>query len=92
MTLLLEWTAPALDDVDEIIDFIFNDNPTAAFEMEQFIQESTANLTVLPYIGRRGRVEQTHEWIIHPNYLIVYEINASHITIMRVLHTRQCYP
>ena len=92
MPLLIEWTQAALQDTDAIVDFIFEDNPTAAIEMEQLIHDSTDNLAFMPYIGRRGRVENTREFVFHPNYFIVYETAENRIKILNVLHTRRQYP
>ncbi|ASK27159.1 type II toxin-antitoxin system RelE/ParE family toxin [Neisseria chenwenguii] len=92
MPLLLDWTKSALTDVDEIVDFIFSENPAAAFEFEQLVQESANNLVHMPYIGRSGRIEYTRELIFHPNYFIAYEMEGGKIKILRVLHTRRKYP
>lgn len=55
--MLLEWTAAALADTDEIVDFIFDDNPAAALAVEQLVWESANHLAAMPYLGRLGRVE-----------------------------------
>lgn len=73
MPLLLEWTKPAIANADEIIDYIFADNPAAAFDFdfdfdfEQIIHESANNLTVPPYLSRLGMVTKTRELIFHSN-------------------------
>lgn len=92
MSLLLEWSKLALNDIDEIIDFIFSENPPAAMALEQLIHDSVNNLVFMPYIGRIGRVENTRELIFHPNYFIAYEIDRNIIRIMRILHCRKQYP
>ena len=92
MPLLISWTETAMADVDEIVDYIFADNPAAALDLEQLIHDSVNHLTRLPYIGRRGRVMNTWELIFHPNYFIVYELDETHVKIMRIVHTRRKYP
>lgn len=92
MPLLLEWSAPAIADVDEITDFIFADNPTAAFEFEQQVHDSVNNLTAMPYLGRLGRAPNSRELIFHPNYFIAYELDGSTVKILRVMHCRRKYP
>ena len=92
MPLLLEWTKPAIADTDEIIDYIFADNPAAAFDFEHLVHESANNLTVLPYHGRLGRVPKTRELIFHPNYAIVYEVGRESVKILRIVHARRKYP
>lgn len=92
MPLLLDWTKAALADVDEIVDFIFSENPAAAIEFEQLIQESVNNLANMPYLGRIGRIENSRELIFHANYFIAYELENGKIKILRVLHCRRKYP
>ncbi|AZR59282.1 type II toxin-antitoxin system RelE/ParE family toxin [Eikenella corrodens] len=79
-------------DVDEIVDYIFADNLAAALDLEQLIHDSVNHLTRLPYIGWRGRVMNTWELIFHPNHFIVYELDETHVKIMRIVHTRRKYP
>ena len=90
--MLLEWTAAALVDTDEIVDFIFDDNPAAALAVEQLVWESANHLAAMPYLGRLGRVENTREFIFHPNYFIAYELAGNTVRILRVLHCRRKYP
>ncbi|MDO1509531.1 MULTISPECIES: type II toxin-antitoxin system RelE/ParE family toxin [unclassified Neisseria] len=89
---IIEWSAGALSDVDDILDFMFADNPHAAVEMDLLIHDSVQHLSTLPYIGRKGRVADTREYVIHPNYLIIYEVSPSRVKILSVLHVRKEYP
>jgi toxin ParE1/3/4 len=41
---------------------------------------------------RRGRVAGTHEFVSHPNYVIVYRRTLTAIEILNVAHSRQEYP
>ena len=54
MPLLISWTATAMADMDEIIDYIFADNPAAALELEQLIHDSVNHLTGCPISGGGG--------------------------------------
>lgn len=90
--LMIDWSTQALDDVDSVVDYLFARNPAAAMEMDFLIHESVRNLAVMPYIGRPGRLPETRELVIHPNYIIVYEVNAQMLKILSLIHTRQSYP
>jgi plasmid stabilization system protein ParE len=41
---------------------------------------------------RAGRIPETREAVVHPNYIVVCRVHNSVITIIPVLHTRQDYP
>ena len=41
---------------------------------------------------RPGRIAGTREAIVHPNYLLIYNIERDAIVITAVLHARQQYP
>ena len=88
----VEWLPEAEADLAAIVDFIFADNPMAAIELEAHAFHSAETLAALPYLGRSGRAAGSRELIIHPNYMIVYEVYPQKITVLAVLHTRQAYP
>ena len=46
----------------------------------------------MPYLFRPGRVSGTRERVVHPNYIVVYQVGDDAIDILRVLHSRQRYP
>lgn len=78
--------------LDNIIRYIFQHNPAAAFEQEDLILSAPHKLTVWPESGRLGLVFGTRELIVHPNYMLIYRINDPVIRIIAVVHTRQNYP
>ncbi|WP_307139206.1 type II toxin-antitoxin system RelE/ParE family toxin [Duganella sp. Leaf61] len=45
-----------------------------------------------PYWYRPGRVAGTREIVVHPNYIVVYQVCPNVIEIIAVLHSRQQYP
>jgi plasmid stabilization system protein ParE len=45
-----------------------------------------------PHLGRLGRAPGTREWVVHPNYILVYEVAAGAIRILRVLHAARQWP
>lgn len=46
----------------------------------------------MPYLFRLGRVPGTREQVVHPNYIVVYQVGSDVIDILRILHSRQQYP
>lgn len=45
-----------------------------------------------PYLYRSGRLPNTREAVVHPNYILVYRIGTETIQIVSVLHSRKQYP
>ena len=56
------------------------------------IVQSAESLSLMPYLFRPGRVAGTREQVVHPNYIVVYQVGNDVIDILRVLHSRQEYP
>ncbi|WP_203308671.1 MULTISPECIES: type II toxin-antitoxin system RelE/ParE family toxin [Sphingomonas] len=91
MTLAVEWSDEARDDLQHITRYIADRNPTAAAKIGGALQHTADRLPDHPYVHRPGRVPGTREAIVHPNYILVYRVGAA-IEILAVLHARQQYP
>ncbi len=76
----------------DIIDYIEQRNATAAQNLHAAIVQSAENLPLMPYLFRPGRVPGTRELVVHPNYIVVYQVGSDVIDILRILHSRQQYP
>ncbi len=76
----------------EILDYIEQRNATAAQNLHAAIVQSTESLPLMPYLFRLGRVPGTREHVVHPNYIVVYQVGSDVIDILRILHSRQQYP
>ena len=88
----VRWSDEAATDLVEIIDYIEQHNPIAAQDLHAAIVQSAENLPLMPYLFRPGRVSGTREHVVHPNYIVVYQVGDDVIDILRVLHSRQQYP
>ncbi len=80
-------TLQAKKDLEEIHDFISQDNPTIALSFINSIQEKLQIVASSPEIGRK-REELGFELRSFPirNYIIFYRIKNSNIEIIRILH------
>jgi toxin ParE1/3/4 len=76
----------------EIIGFIEQRNALAAQNLLAAIFQIAENLPLMPYLFRLGRVAATREHLVHPNYIVVYQVGENVIDNLRVLHSRQQYP
>ncbi len=84
--MIIKWTKEALSNLQDIEDFISQDNPTAAV---QFIDKLISVVENLKDFPKRGRVvpelsfEQIRE-VIYKNYRIVYLIKKKSIEVLTV--------
>lgn len=78
----------ASQDRRNIYDYLEERNPIAAIEIDDLIEEKTDLLVDNRLMGRTGRQKDTRELVIHPHYVVVYDITDI-IRILRVLHTSQ---
>ncbi len=89
----LEWLPQAIQDFNEIIDYIAKDNPAAAIEQGDEIESQVAGLTANRLMGRNGRVKGTRELVaVRTPYIIAYRLKKNDILILRVLHGARSWP
>jgi addiction module RelE/StbE family toxin len=85
------WRARAREQARQIIDYIADRNPAAAVRLADLFEQAAERLADHPHMHRPGRVPETREAIVTPNYILVYRV-ADPIEIIAILHTRQHYP
>lgn len=88
----LEWRPEARADLRRILSYIRGHNPLAAERMRALIEAATEKLPDHPLAFRAGRVAGTREFVVHPNYIVIYRVLAEHIEIVGVLHAHREYP
>lgn len=74
------------------MDFIAQDNPQAALDLDTLFEEKAGSLIEQPKLFKAGRMKNTREAVVHPNYVLVYKFSISTVTTLRVLHTLQAWP
>ena len=70
----VEWRPEARSGLREILSFLASRNPVAAFSLIDAIERATSALPQHPYLYRPGKVAETREIVVHPNYIVVYRI------------------
>lgn len=91
----IAWLPRALEDRDAQIDYIANENPIAALEQGDWIEQQIDLLAEFPEMGRIGRVRGTRELVvIQTSFIVVYRIQrkAKRVEILRILHGAQQWP
>jgi len=91
--LKVKWVSLAIDDLENIDDYISKDSQAAAHKVFVLLWETVALLVDHPHIGRPGRVHGTRELVIPGTpFIIPYRIVADEIQILRVLHGARKWP
>jgi toxin ParE1/3/4 len=87
------WTRLAVDDREQIFDFIGANNVEAALTIDERIQEAIENLSRFQEMGRPGRVPETRELVISDTpYIAAYQVGEASVLILRILHGAQLWP
>ena len=88
------WLPRAEANLLRIVEFIAEDNVDAAIALAKLIRVRVEQLSEPPTLFRKGRVRGTREMVVHPNYLVVYRVQAraKRVEILRVLHTARQWP
>lgn len=90
----LRWSKLALDDLEEIIDYISKDSEENARIYAAKIISSVETTSIFPYSGRvvpEMENEQLREKVFH-NIRIIYRINNEMMEVIRVLHSSRELP
>lgn len=90
----VEWTAQALESLQDIVDYIAqNDRQTAHRFVDTLIADTEATIGNHPHAGRPGRVDGTREWVAHRNYVVAYRVtNFGNVQVLNVVHSARLWP
>ncbi len=91
----LEWTEPAAEDIDGIIDYLLGESMTfeAVEDYVKRIYTAPEALSTLPGAGKPGRMAGTREWMVTGTpYALMYRVLPDRIQILRVMHGRRLFP
>ena len=87
------WLTTALNNLDELAEYIAQENPQAARQVLELIETQVNLLATQPALGRPGRVLGTRELVIsNTHYLVPYRIKNNVVEILRVFHTSRKLP
>jgi toxin ParE1/3/4 len=88
----LFWTPEAIQDRDDIYEYIEADNPAAALALDELFAEKASRLVDHPGLGKPGRASGTRELVVHQNYILVYDTAGDLVRVLRVLHAARQWP
>ena len=89
----LEWRQQATDDLVELVGYIAEDNPDAAQDLKNEIEDKAAKLPGNPKLYKPSlRVKGLRELVVRSNYIVLYRETPALVEVVNVLHARQQYP
>jgi len=86
MTVRVEWTATALLNLADILDYVRRKSSVGADLLVVEIRNTTGHIAANPKLYRTGRVRGTREAVVTENYLMVYRVVGDVAQILNVLH------
>lgn len=91
--MLVKWTRMALANLDEEAAYLAQQNPQAAADLVDRIEEAVRRLNDFPAMGRPGRVSGTRELVVPDTpYIVPYRVRGQTVHILRVFHTSRKWP
>lgn len=89
----LRWTAPALRDLEAIVDAIARDDPSAAARMVTRIFDQADRLVDFPHIGLSGHIPGTRELVVAgAPYVVPYRVRDAEVELLAVFHAARRWP
>lgn len=89
----IKWTQGARNNLNQIEDYIAQDNPKAAVDVVIKIIKTVELLSNNPAMGRVGRIFDTRELIINGTpFIVPYRIKSEQIEMLRVFHGFMKWP
>ncbi len=88
------WRPMAIADRERIFDYIAQDNPLAALQLDEEFAAKAQAAARQPTLYKPGRVPGTREIVVRPNYILVYQVQqgGAVLVVLRVLHAAQQWP
>ncbi len=86
------WTSAAEQDRAAVMDYISQDNPLAACQMDELFAQAAGRLEDHPKLGKPGQISGTHELTPHESYRLVYEVQDDAVWILALVHTARRWP
>ena len=89
------WLDRAEADLNEIFDYLADQEPAAAARTYQLINDRVSLLADYPGLGRPGRVVGTRELVIAQTpYVVAYTVDQTveAVVVLRVLHGAREWP
>ncbi len=91
----VEYLPIAQKDLEEILEYIQTDNPDAALNFLDQIDEAVSQLANFPFMGsipKDFRLQYlNYRMLVVESYLVFYVVNDDTVEIQRILHGKRKY-
>ena len=87
----LFWTPEAIQDRNDIYDYIEADNPAAALALNARFAEKAGRLVNYPGLGKPGSAAGTRKLVAHQHDILVHDTAGDLLPVLRVLHAAPYY-
>ena len=91
----IRYLSPAVNDLDDIFNYIMRDNPSAAVSLLEKFDHSISQLAINPEIGvipKDDRLKKLgYRMLIIGKYLVFYVVKAKTVQIRRIIHGARQY-
>jgi toxin ParE1/3/4 len=89
----IKWTRPAANDLQEAFAYILQEDPQAALQTVERIEQSVQYLGQHPRLGRIGTLPDTRELIVPQTpYFVAYRIRGNIVEILAIVHMSKQWP
>jgi toxin ParE1/3/4 len=86
----VEWSDPAIVDLEEIDDYWSAYSHDAADRVTATIERAATFLTTTPAAGPRVRGANARKWrVAATDYILLYRVSAHTIEVLRIRHARE---
>ncbi len=91
----IRYLSPAVNDLDDIFNYIMRDNPSAAVSLLEKFDHSISQLAINPEIGvipKDDRLKKLgYRMLVIGKYLVFYVVKANTVQIRRIIHGARQY-
>jgi toxin ParE1/3/4 len=91
--MIVEWSPRALDDLDQIADYLLQKDPLAARAIVAQLISAGESLSDFPKRGRRSRLVRHRELKVSAlPYFLVYRVARERVIVVQVVHSSRDWP
>jgi len=86
------WSSAAETDLLDIVAYIWERNPKAAWRLYDAVRESVVPLSEHPYLFKRSqRLPGCRELLVNRNYAVLYRVEIDCVRVVRVVHAMRVH-
>lgn len=87
------WRTAAKADLANIVVYIARENPVAARRIRRLLSDAVLPLSEHPYLHQQSeRIPGTREVVVTASYVVLYQVTATAVEVVAVVHTAQQFP